>query len=43
MNVKFVTLGCKTNQYETNAMEQSFKNAVKQMQWSRALKMQDMI
>lgn len=27
MNVKFVTLGCKTNQYETNAMEQSFKNA----------------
>ena len=33
MNVKFVTLGCKTNQYETNA----------QMQWSRALKMQDMI
>ena len=26
MNVEFMTLGCKTNQYETNAMEQNFKN-----------------
>lgn len=25
MNVEFITLGCKTNQYETNAMEQKFK------------------
>ena len=25
MKVKFITLGCKTNQYETNAMEQNFK------------------
>ena len=26
MKVKFITLGCKTNQYETNAMEQKLKN-----------------
>jgi len=25
MKAKFITLGCKTNQYESNAMEQSFK------------------
>lgn len=25
MKVQFISLGCKTNQYETNAMEQSFK------------------
>jgi len=24
MKVKFFTLGCKTNQYETSAMEQAF-------------------
>ena len=27
MKVKFITLGCKTNQYETNAMEQKMKNS----------------
>ena len=26
MKVHFISLGCKTNQYETNAMEQSFIN-----------------
>ena len=25
--VSFITLGCKTNQYETNAMEQKFKSS----------------
>ena len=27
MKVKFLTLGCKTNQYESNSMEQKFINA----------------
>ena len=27
MKIKFITLGCKTNQYETNAMEQKFLEA----------------
>ena len=25
-SIMFITLGCKTNQYETNAMEQKFQN-----------------